>query len=193
MTSKPTSSRAPRTPLVLDTRELGRRPGSMRRMSRSVPAPADLHVGLVGVAAGAPIELELRLESVMEGVLVSGTARAPLVGECARCLEPVTATVEADLQELYAYPDTAGRADDELPRLAGDLLDLEPMVRDAVVLAVPLAPPCREDCPGLCPTCGTALASAEADHGHAEPDPRWAALQSLSAAMTERPTELEES
>lgn len=193
MTSKPKSSRALRTPLLLDTRELGRRPGSMRRMSRSVPAPAGLHVGLVGVAAGAPIELELRLESVMEGVLVSGTARAPLAGECARCLEPVTGTVEADLQELYAYPDAAHRAEDELRRLDGDLLDLEPMVRDAVVLAVPLAPPCREDCPGLCPTCGVPLGSAAVDHGHAEPDSRWAALQSLSVTMNERPTQLEES
>jgi DUF177 domain-containing protein len=171
----------PRSPLVIDTRELGRRPGSMRTLSRSFPAPGDLTVDVVGVPQGSPVDLDLRLESVMEGVLVSATAQAEVAGECVRCLDPITRSVEVSLQELYAYP---GRerdmADDEteLPVLEGDLIDLEPVLRDAVVLALPLRPLCRDDCPGLCPECGVRLADDPA-HGHEEADPRWAALQGL--------------
>ncbi len=182
MKPRPTSSLDPRAPLVLDTRELGRRPGSMRRLRRTVAAPADLRAGMVGVPAGAPLELDLRLESVMEGVLVSGTALAPLTGECARCLDPLSGAVQADLQELFAYPDVEITGEDELPHLHGDRLDLEPLVRDEVVLALPLAAVCKEDCPGLCPTCGTRLADAGPEHGHEFADSRWAALQQLPSA-----------
>ena len=171
----------PRDPLVLDTRTLGRRPGSMREESRTVPAPADLAVEMVGVPEGADIELDYRLEAVMEGVLVSGTARASLVGECARCLEPLTSSIEVTFQELYVYSDTrsGGSAEEDERRLEGDLIDLEPVVRDAMVLALPLSPLCRDDCPGLCPECGVRLADAGPDHHHDAVDPRWAALQGL--------------
>src|SRR5882724_7123751 len=93
----------PQAPLVLDVRQLGRRPGSMNRVSRSVPAPADLGLEVIGVPEGAAIELELRLEAVLDGVLVSGTARAPLAGECVRCLEPVDDEIVADLAELFVF------------------------------------------------------------------------------------------
>lgn len=168
----------PRAPLVLDTRELGRRPGSMRRLARTVPAPGQLGTGMIGVPAGAPVELRLRLEAVMEGVLVSGTVRAPLSGECARCLDAFAAELEVELQELYVYPDCAPD-DDEALRLEGDLLDLEPALRDAVVVDLPLAPTCREECPGLCATCGERLAELPAGHAHDVLDPRWAALARL--------------
>lgn len=178
----------PRRPLVLDTRELGRRPGSMRTLSRTVPAPERLGVDLIGVPTGADVELDLRLESVMEGVLVSGTATVPLSGECGRCLEPVSDELTVDLQELFSYDgDTSRRGhppapdgDDETARMEGDLLDLEPVLRDAVVLALPLTPLCREDCSGLCAECGARLDDLPADereqHGHDAPDPRWAGL-----------------
>jgi uncharacterized protein len=171
----------PRDPLVIDTRTLGRRPGSMRKDSHTVPAPANLGVEMVSVPEGADIELDLRLEAVMEGVLISGTARAPLSGECARCLDSLTSTIEVDFQELYVYDDTRSgeSAEDDERRLEGDLIDLEPVVRDATVLALPLSPLCRDDCPGLCPDCGVRLADAEPDHHHDAVDPRWAALQGM--------------
>jgi uncharacterized protein len=171
----------PRAPLVLDTRELGRRPGSQRRVPLTAPAPADLGIEVVGVPEGSPVVLDLRLEAVVEGVLVTGTATADLAGECVRCLADVRETVVTDLQELFVYDDQAGPGDDEeTSRLLGDLADLEPVLRNAVVLALPFQPLCRDDCPGLCPECGARLADDPA-HGH-EPDadPRWAALRALT-------------
>jgi uncharacterized protein len=172
----------PRAPLVLDTRELGRRPGSQRRQSFTAPAPTDLGIEVLRVPEGSPIEFDLRLEAVMEGVLVTGTATAGLAGECARCLEEIDDDVVADFQELFAYEesDTGADEDDGASRLEGDLLDLEPLLRDAVVLTLPFQPLCREDCPGLCVECGARLAD-DPGHQHEEPiDPRWVALQGLA-------------
>jgi DUF177 domain-containing protein len=175
---------------VLDTRELGRRPGSQRQVSRTVPAPADLGIEVLQVPEGSPVELDLRLEAVMEGVLVTGTAHASLAGECARCLEPLTDEIEVDVQELYVYEDHAlPGEDDEVSTLQDDLVDLEPLLRDAVVLALPFQPLCMDDCPGLCPECGARLAEAP-DHAHeAAVDPRWAALAELTEAHQTGQTE----
>lgn len=175
----------PRRPLVLDTRELGRRPGSMRRVQRVAPAPGQLGTALVRVPEGSQLRLDLRLEAVMEGVLVTGTVRASLAGECARCLGPLGGEVEVELQELYAYPDQHGASDEELPRLVEDLLDLEPELRDALVTDLPMSPHCREDCPGLCPDCGTRLADVGPGHAHRQVDLRWAALSALAGGSAQ--------
>jgi uncharacterized protein len=178
----------PRAPLVLDTRELGRRPGSQRQVSLTAEAPTELGIEILSVPEGSPVDIDLRLEAVMEGVLVTGTAEADLEGECARCLEEIEDTVRVDLQELFVYDDPEDRgtrpddADDDVSRLEGDLIDLEPLLRDAVVLALPFQPLCRDDCPGLCAECGVRLAD-DPDHRHDAPiDPRWAALGDVVAA-----------
>ena len=116
----------------------------------------------------------------MEGVLLTGTAQAGLVGECVRCLEPIAEEICVDLQELYLYDDhVAAGEEEDVSKLEDDLLDLEPLLRDAVVLALPFQPVCRPDCPGLCPQCGARLAD-EPDHQHEQAiDPRWAGLESL--------------
>ncbi|WP_416973193.1 YceD family protein [Streptomyces sp. 4F14] len=184
-----------RNPLVFDTHELGRRPGALQRLTREIDAPRDLGIeGVVGVPEGAPVELELRLESVMDGVLVTGTARAQAKGECVRCLEPVGLEVDADFQEMFSYPDADDRGrpkaepaddaeDDEDTLFVEDgLFDLEPVLRDAVVLALPMQPVCQEDCPGLCSECGARLAD-DPDHQHDAVDIRWAALQGLSGSL----------
>ncbi|GAA3806383.1 YceD family protein [Nocardioides panacisoli] len=183
----------PRAPFVLDTRELGRRPGSQRHVTLTVPAPADLGIEVLHVPEGAPVDLDLRLEAVMEGVLVTGTAEAVAEGECARCLEPIRDELEVTFQELYVYDDSRevlrskqgideGIDDQDTSLLQDDLLDLEPVLRDAVVLALPFQPLCRDDCPGLCPECGARLAD-DPDHAHeAAIDPRWAALTELGGS-----------
>jgi uncharacterized protein len=160
----------------------------MKKVSRSVPAPKDLGIAdVIGVPEGVTVELELRLESVMEGVLVTGTAHAPVTGECVRCLEPVEQELDADFQEMFSYPDADTRTarrdeagddaeDEDVLELEDDLFDLEPVLRDAVVLALPMQPVCRDDCPGLCSSCGARLAD-DPDHHHEVADIRWAALQ----------------
>jgi len=158
-------------------------------VSRTVAAPADLGIEVLQVSEGSPVELGLRLEAVMEGVLVTGTAYASLAGECVRCLEPITDEIEVRFQELFVYEDHAlpESEDDEVSTLQDDLVDLEPLLRDAVVLALPFQPLCSDDCPGLCSECGARLVD---DPGHAHEaavDPRWAALADLEqAAQTEQ-------
>ena len=200
-----------RNPLVLDTRELSRRAGSMTHERREVPAPDRIGTEVVAVPQGGALEIDLRLESVVEGVLVTGTVQAVAAGSCVRCLEPVSVPVSASFTELFAYPDTrsssrrhqeherAGKhgdkhgqhadrhaeidvevdgLEDEVHELVGDLLDLEPVIRDAVVPSLPFQPVCRPDCPGLCVECG-ALLAGDPGHHHASVDPRWASLHVL--------------
>lgn len=139
-----------------------------RSVAKTVPAPANLGVELVSVPEGAELELDIQLERVTEGVLVTGTARAPLVGECARCLDLFASATEVRFTELFTHE--ASDEDDaaEGYLMDGDLLDLEPALRDALVLELPLAPLCAEDCPGLCSECGIRLADAGPEHGHAD-------------------------
>jgi uncharacterized protein len=139
-----------------------------RSVAKTVPAPANLGVELVSVPEGAELELDIQLERVTEGVLVTGTVRAPLVGECARCLDLFASATEVRFTELFTHE--ASDEDDaaEGYLMDGDLLDLEPALRDALVLELPLAPLCAEDCPGLCSECGIRLADAGPEHGHAD-------------------------
>jgi uncharacterized protein len=199
------SNRAdPRSPFVVDVREVGRRPGSMREYRRSVPAPTGLVLDLIGVPEGASLAVDIRLESVAEGVLLTGSAAGPLTGECGRCLDPVSEELVVDFCELFAYPDSATEEtteQDEVHRLDGDYLDVEPVVRDAVVLGLPFTPLCRPDCAGLCPACGQRLDDLPAEHAHDVPDPRWAALaaftdgaqgaRQISADAVDQPTSQE--
>jgi len=174
-----------RDPLVVDVHDLGRRPGSMRHWRCVVPAPTAIGLELVGVPSGAPLALDLRLESVHEGVLVTGGIRAPLRGECARCLDAFTGEFVGSICELFAYPNsvTDGTTDqDEVYRLVDDLLDLLPVVRDTVVLELPMTPLCRPDCAGLCPWCGQRLDDLPAGHAHRQLDPRWSALAARADA-----------
>ncbi|AXX33284.1 DUF177 domain-containing protein [Actinosynnema pretiosum subsp. pretiosum] len=167
-------------PWVIDTRDLGRRAGSSRAYRRTVPAEGLGLLGVIAVPAGGEVELDLLLESVVEGVLVTGTASTTVEGECSRCLDPLSSDVQVGLTELYAYPDSATdetTEEDEVSRVHDDLIDLEPVVRDALVLALPQVPLCSPDCLGLCVDCGGRLADLGPDHGHETIDPRWAALQ----------------
>ncbi|MFI7587779.1 YceD family protein [Spongisporangium articulatum] len=153
----------------------------MRVVQRAVHAPAELGTEFVGVPEGADIELDLRLEAVMEGVLVSGSVHAPVLGECVRCLGEVSFDLDVELTELFAYPDRVVEdEDDEVRELQDELIDLEPALRDAVVLALPFQPVCREDCAGLCSECGVRL-DDHPGHVHDVADPRWAALEGLLA------------
>src|SRR5690606_2396501 len=138
------------------THEMGRKPGAERTFETTVDAPADMGYDVYAVPEGSLIRIELRLEAIMEGILATGTASARAVGECVRCLDPIDEAVTVGFQELYLYeaPPVTEEADEEDHVLEDELLDLETVLRDAVVLALPHNPLCGPDCPGLCPECG---------------------------------------
>jgi uncharacterized protein len=165
----------PRGPLVFDIRTLGA--ASAVRQNRTAPAPAELGSGLVRVPAGSELTLDVQLEEVSDGVLVTASVAAELAGECARCLDEFTSSMEVRFRELFAAH--ASGSEDDGYLLDGDLLDLEPAVRDALVLELPLSPLCAPDCAGLCATCGVRLADAEPDHRHAGDGGVWAVLKDL--------------
>lgn len=154
---------------------------------REVAAPDNLGVALARVPTGSPISIDVRLESVLEGVWLSGSADVQVEAECARCLDPVSWEETIDLQQMFEYPATDARGsviedpeadEDPLPLVEDDCIDLEPVLRDGVVLALPLSPLCRSDCPGLCTQCGAHLAD-DPQHSHEVLDPRWSALSDL--------------
>lgn len=179
-------------PFVVNVARLGRRPGALMSLNEQRISPTRIGLDLVAIAAHAPVDLDLRVESVSEGVLVSGVVSAPTAGECARCLQPLTGDIEVVLTELFAYPDSATDAttDDEMGRVVDDAVDLEQAIVDAVALALPLSPLCEPDCPGLCPECGVVLAGAEPDHHHDAIDPRWAKLAGMLESTEEtRPSD----
>jgi uncharacterized protein len=176
----------PRSPLVLDTKLVGRRPGTMHELTREVGAPSDFGTDVLRVEEGHPLLLDLRLESVVEGVLVTGSVRGTATGACVRCLDPLTQEVGGTFQELFVHAERHDHhrevgdeeAAEEL-RVEDGLIDLEPVLRDTVVPALPFQPVCRPDCPGLCSECGMPLAE-DPEHQHDQIDPRWAALSALA-------------
>jgi uncharacterized protein len=176
------TQRHPPSPLVISVTRLGRGAGAMLSVQDRVPSPLRIGLDLAAIPPEAVIDLDLRLESVSEGVLVTGTVAAPTTGECARCLTPLTGRVEVEMTELFAYPDSATdatTAKDEMGRVVENTVDLEQAIVDAVGLTLPLSPLCRPDCPGLCPDCGVALTDADPGHHHDRIDPRWAKLASM--------------
>jgi uncharacterized protein len=157
-------------------------------------------VPLISVPAGDVIEVDLRLESVTEGVLLSADLFAVAKGECIRCLDPVEIEVERKIQELYRYEPNSGPGKDHPKKgkksrkqaeqeidlevedelwMDGNVMDLEPPIRDAIVLDLPVNPLCAQDCLGLCPDCGQKWADLPQDHQHAAIDARWAGLAGL--------------
>ncbi len=186
-----------------NTHELPRRAGEMKEYQLDLEILEPIGVALISIPAGDVIELDIRIESVTEGVLLSADLYAVAKGECIRCLDPVEITVERKIQELYRYEpgNDSGKKnknnnknykrskrtseeeidleeDDEL-WMDGNVMNLEPPIRDAVVLNLPINPLCAEDCLGLCPDCGQKWADLPEDHQHEAIDARWAGLVGL--------------
>ena len=165
-----------RNPYVLNVRDLVRHPGEMRERRIEVTVPEHLGEGMVSVKEGSHLDIAVKLESLHEGVLASGKVVGTAEGECARCLAPVTLPVRVEFAELFGYP-----ADQPFDlQLEGDQLDLEPVVRDAVVLALPFQPECVDGCEDLELAPGIRLITADAEQ-EKPADPRWAALQDFAA------------
>ena len=162
-------------------RDIANRPGEMRERSRTITVPEQFGEALAVVPAGAEMELNVRLESVHEGILASAEVSTTLQAECGRCLKEFATPFQVEFQELFAYTPTEA---DEYG-VHGDHVDLEPPLRDAVVLALPFQPVCRPDCPGLDPESGELREAEAAVVLDAEIDPRWAALARFTAGTVE--------
>ncbi|GAA2990822.1 DUF177 domain-containing protein [Microbacterium terrae] len=163
-------------PFVIPVIDIVRRAGEMREFEIDAPAPDKWGEGLVSVPAGENIGIDVRLESVHEGILASGSVETAYSGVCGRCLTDIAEGVEVEFQELFAYPGDE-TSDFEVQ---DDHVDLETLVRDAIVLSLPFQPVCQPDCPGLDPVTGERLAESTGAQQREALDPRWAALQDFT-------------
>lgn len=170
------------TPYTLPVHDIVHRPGEMREHTLDITVPEDLGAGQIAVVTGQALHVDVRLEGLHEGILVSGTAIAEATGQCSRCLIDISEPVEVDFAELFAYD-----ASEEFDYLVhDDHVDCEPVIRDAVVLALPFQPVCRPDCPGLDPVTGERLADVGERDAPEVIDPRWAALTELRTNLNDQ-------
>ncbi len=182
-----------RSPYVISITELPRQEGASMNWEATLDAPSDMGVEMIGVPAGSPLRVALTLHSVSEGVYVSGTVSTRLTGQCARCLRDIAEDVTESVGELVFYPERRAalveEGDEEAAAaqvVENDHIDLEPILRDAVVLALPFTPLCRADCPGLCSECGQPWDELPADHHHEQVDSRFDALAELEAQLRDQ-------
>ena len=161
--------------LQISVHDLVNKPGTMREKQLDVVIDEPMANFAIGIPAGSTIEIDARFESVHEGILVTGDAFATASGECSRCLDPIDSAVEVEFQELFAY---SGTSEDDFV-VENESIDLDQVIRDAVVLSLPFQPVCSAGCKGLCVTCGAKL-NEDPQHAHEAPvDPRWNALTNL--------------
>ena len=177
----------PTSPAVLDVHDF-RAAGDTRAVRRTWALGRGIGNPVIEVTE-EPISVQALLESVIDGVLVTGDIEYPVVGQCSRCLDPIDESRTVPFSELYLWspPEQIDPDADPLPLVQAGLIELSDVVRDAIVLDLPLAPVCREDCPGLCAECGARLAD-DPGHAHAAVDPRWQALAGWESGEGEATT-----
>jgi len=162
-------------PYLIQVHDLMHKAGALRRIELTFPAPESLDNAIAAIPVGGEIDIDGRLESVHEGILVTANVQSEAKTECSRCLDPLLLEVDVEFQELFAYSLT----DEDDLVITDESIDLEQVVRDAVVLSLPFQPICSEDCEGLCVDCGAKL-KENPQHVHEAPvDPRWNALKNL--------------
>ncbi len=181
-----------RSTYIFNTHDLPHRAGEMREYQLDLKVPEAVGVDLLSVKPGEIIEVDLRLQSVDEGVLATARVVATASGECTRCLKPITWPIDENFTELYHYEISASRRGvksksdkdedidldaDDLSFMVGDEIDLEPAIRDAVILNLAINPLCTLDCPGLDEKQGQSWRYLPADQSQTQADPRWAALK----------------
>ena len=162
-------------PFVIPVVSLMHKPGSSQTLELTIPAPTHYGEAVCVVGEGETLNLALMLESVHEGILVTGTVDTTATAECVRCLDPMTLPVTAHIQELFAY-----LADDSYDyQVVQDEIDLDQVVRDQVVVELPFQPVCSPDCPGLDPATGEKRDAESAVADTTPIDPRWTKLQDV--------------
>lgn len=168
--------------LTLSVAEILGRPGEYRDVTINEPLPG-VAIGLARLIDDSGLQAELRVESVVEGILVTGPVHGDTRLQCARCLQDFSSTVGLRVCELFVTPGHDPAEEDDVYRVVGSEIDLEPMLRDAVALSLPLNPLCRGDCKGLCAQCGQDLNKGACGCKDDDIDPRWADLGPLRARL----------
>ena len=161
--------------LLVSVRDLIGKPGEMREKHLDIAAPTHYGEAVAVVPEGRELGIDLRLESVHEGIFVSGEVHTTAEAECVRCLEPLSVPVVADFQELFAF--SSGDGYDYL--VVDETIDLDQVVRDQVVLQLPFQPVCFDDCSGLDPETGEKRPEGWEPPEINDIDPRWAELEKL--------------
>lgn len=181
-----------RSAFALSLIDLPRTEGAARDYEFEFPTPADFGGEMLGIPQGAPLTTNFNLQSVSEGVYLQGSVQATATGRCVRCLTDFTLEMDEQLAELIFYPEKipplieeGDEEAEDFPIIDGDHIDLEPILRDALVLAMPFTPTCKPDCGGLCSECGQKWDELPEDHHHEVLDPRFAALDALLGSFTE--------
>jgi len=169
------------TPFTVEVYDLMHRPGEMRERDLDITVPESFGNAMIGIPEGATMHLDVRLEGLHDGILVSADVTTIATGECGRCLDAIELPVEVEIQELFAY--SVDEAFDYT--VVEDHIDLEPSVRDAVVLSLPFQPVCRPDCPGLDPETGERLADFPDREPKVVTDPRWSALAGFQSSESD--------
>jgi len=186
----------PANPFLFNTHDLPRRPGEMREYELTIDKHEAIGFEVLAIAQDEPIDIDLKIESVAEGVLASARVITVASGQCGRCLDPVEYDVDENFQELYEYTEDPRQArkkdkhkkkrdeeelddEDEVRQMQGEQIDLDGPIRDAVILNLPINPLCDQDCLGLCQECGVKWVDLPEDHDHGTTDIRWAGLENL--------------
>lgn len=190
------------SPWAVPVAQTASRAGQSKLIDADFPAPSGIGDAIVGVTEGAPVHVDGRFDSIVDGLVFSAHITAPVKTECTRCLKPIERDWGVDVTAFFPYEDD-GRAsggakgevdiiageeesEDAYPLLAGGAFaDLEALLRDTLAESLPLQPLCREDCLGLCPQCGADL-NDDPDHRHDVTDIRFAALADLKAQLEAR-------
>lgn len=164
-------------PLIVNVVELLRWPGTSKDVAMSI-AMDDFEFEDSRII-DVPVDVAVRLESFSNSVEARGTAVVTWAGECRRCLAPLEEKLTVDFDEIYERDPE----DREAFTIVNDQINLLPMVRENILLAIPLGPLCREDCPGFCPHCGRDLSEGECNCDNTVTDARWSALDNLKGAL----------
>lgn len=175
-----------KNPFLVSCHDLPRRAGEMRSFEFTFVDHEPIGVPLLAIPGDGEIFLDLRLEAVEQGVLATGSVSSEAIGECTRCLEPVTFDIDEHFQELFHYQvdyrqkpkakEVEVLDEDEIQEMVGDFINLDAPIRDALILNLPVNPLCSEDCEGLCQICGVKWSELPDEHAHAAADIRWAGL-----------------
>lgn len=188
------------SPWAVPVAQIAGRPGQSKQLDRTFPAPSGIGDEVIGVTEGDDVAVSGNFESIVDGLIFTGRITAPAHAECTRCLKPIEHDWVTDVTAFFPFTDSrdshGDRNGDEVDIIAGEdesediyplssdgaFADLEALLRDSLVEALPLQPLCKPDCLGLCSQCGLNL-NEHPDHHHDVTDIRFAALADFKAKL----------